>query len=173
MGQFLQKAPAGLLQLFRLRSGGVGPNEFSDTCMAVTDVTDFYGADRVACGTEAVSAGAFPRTAGATISANPRRILAVSGQVTFGAAVSGTYVTLNLHMLGYPGAVSASPQVIGFSHFVPVAGMAGATFAVVANLSSPLVLPAGHVIRVMVASDVAGADHSARVTYSFQRLDSD
>lgn len=171
--QFLQKAPQGLLQIFRLRSGGIGPNQFSDTLTPVVDAVDFYGADRLTHGSETVSAGAFPRTAGSVLSANPRRLLGVQGIVTFGAAVTGTFVTMQLQMINFPGSVTGTPWVLGTFTFVPVAAMAGDAIAVVAQLPGPIIVPAGVVTRVVVNSDVAGSDHTARVGYTFQRLDND
>jgi len=174
-GQHLQKAPAGLLQLYRLRSGGVGPNVFSDELTPTVESVDFYGADRIGTGSEASAAGAFPRTAGSTISANPRRLLAIHGQVLFGAAVVGTYVQISVYSFGFPGSASTNGvwMQLASYQFVPLAAMAALVVPVVANLPGPIILPAGHTFRCVVASDVAGVDHVARVSYTFQRLDND
>lgn len=82
----LQKAPAGLLGLFDLKTLGENPNGFARTVVPVADVRMFYGAN----GQEVLETTAAPSLTGGTLlfTVPPTvtyRLLAVGGIVIAGA----------------------------------------------------------------------------------------
>jgi len=158
----LHKAPLGLLELFRLRTLGANPNQFSDTVQPVTDVTDFYGADLFSAVAENGAAGAIGVGLVSAVSLNSRRYLGFSGTLTVGAA-AGTYLNL---ALGF----TIQGVVVGLvsAQITPIA--AGVYRVAVPNMRG-LVLPPGHALTFNVNGNAAGVDHTPQIRYAFNVLD--
>jgi len=166
MSQPLQKAPLGLLQLFRLRSGGVGPEQFGGELTPTVECVDFYGVDRVVGVLETSAAGTASTMASAS-SQFARRLLGLSGTFTVGAA-GGTWLHLSINVQ-----IAPSTARIGFGVVHITTPIPTAIYRVAASLPMPLVLPPGHSYVLEVNSDAGGADHVKSLRYLYQRLDSD
>lgn len=161
----LQKSPAGLLELFRLRTLGRNPVGFGDDVVPVADVTDYYGADLVVSADFAGVAGAVDATFLTAPSAFARRVLSLSGFMTLGLA-GGTWFTI---AIGYRVPVSTTATVFVASQYVatPVAG----STVLVAWSGPPILLPPGHALVCRTFGDAAGADHVAGLRLGWHRLD--
>lgn len=159
----LHKAPLGLLELFRLRTLGRNPSEFSDAIQGVADVTDFYGADLLQTVTETAGAGAITSGMSSTSSQFARRYVAISGQIQMGAA-AGNYVHLRVQAT-----FGASTVCLASQHCAPLS--AGQVFTVSAPVSRGIVLPPGHTLTLNISGDAGGADHVPAIRYGFMVLD--
>lgn len=161
----LDKSPLGLLELFRLRTLGRAPDEFTNAVSPTVDVTDFYGADLLASVAENSAPGAIGAGIFAAVAAFPRRYIALSGNIVIGAA-AGTFVNLRLAIQN-PGAL----VVTAIETTLNITPAAGQTYSIAAKISRGLVLPAGWTVGLIVGGDAAGADHVAQIRYTFSVLD--
>jgi len=172
--QPLQKAPAGLLELFRLKFGGVGPPLFGRAVLPVVEVGEHYGADLLFGGQGDDTAGALPRvsseTLGSTAGAYPGPIAlhALSFGVVVGAA-AGTWMeaTAGLTIIEPTGAPSVYVGLVARA-FTP---RAGAQFFADAWIPPrPLIIRNGTILLATVAGDAAGADHRISVRWLYTQL---
>lgn len=81
----LQKAPQGLLELFRLRTHGSAPPLFGEQVQPTVDVAEFYAADRKQVLTSGGTVSFFPFS-DSYMFATPVRLHAVGFAFTTGAA---------------------------------------------------------------------------------------
>lgn len=156
----VQVAVDSLLQFLRVK-GGQGPNALSLDVAPSMDVTDFYGAQSLVTtnitGAAAVVGNLFtgPSTA-------PRRYIAISGNITIGAA-AGTWLTLGV---GYQDPTGAA-VVLQAQSYTPIVG---GLYRIAHKIDS-LILPAGYIACFFCAGNAGGADHVAALQFSYQRLD--
>ena len=149
----LHKSPVGLLDLLKLRTLGRNPEWLNEVVGPILDATNFYGADLQVVASDSGGAGAMSRSVSGT-AARPGRLLAMSGQVTVGAA-AGTQIRL---LVSYTPGPSFSAVILATE--VITAPVAGAVYAVAAVLPSPIVFAPGAGFTFTVAGDAAGADHT-------------
>lgn len=159
----LHKAPLGLLEIFRLRTLGRNPDEFGSQVIPVTDVTDNYGLDLLSGVAENAAAGVVSQFLTSVVSANARRYIAVSGNITIGAA-AGTYLTMGI---GYQ--LPNSPNFF-YLNTTTITPVIGGVYRIAAGIS-PLLLPPGHAVFFSTNGNAAGADHLLELRYSFNVLD--
>lgn len=148
----LQKAPAVLLDWFRLKTQGQNPTQFGDAVLPVVDVGSLYGAEMQAIGGSNSAAGAFPRLLTAVIG-TASRYLGVAGSVTMGAA-AGTQVRISVGVR-IPRNAALFPL---FDTYVAVP-QAGRVYYAGGQLPYPIILPAQSQVEVLVDGDAGGADH--------------
>ena len=158
----VQVAVESLLAFLRVK-GGVGPNALGLDIAPVMDVTDFYGAQSVLGVAQSSAAGAVTGNFVGTASQNPRRYLAIAGEITLGAA-AGTVLSMRLSLVHPDGTV----QTIGTQFINPTT--AAFVYPVVWNLSD-VIIPAGTAPRIDTWGDAGGADHVRTLRYTYQRLD--
>jgi len=167
----LDKAPVGLLELFRLRSQGIGPFVFADGVVPTVEVGEFYGADNLCANVSASAAAAMSVTVTETIGANagnagPLRLHALGAHCTIGAA-AGTWAQLSVH-LQLP-AQGGTPVV-----YVPIASMQftpriGKSFYLGGfALPRPLVIRNGVQLLAVLDGDAGGADHVVAVRWLYE-----
>lgn len=155
----LDKWPAGLLELLRVKHHGIAPTEFSETLAPTIDATDHYGVDFQFSAQTNLSAGAFPRTITHEVLGAPTKYFALGGNITIGAA-AGTYLE------GSIGIVAQSSAIAWLHvHAVPV-HVAGGVYTMACFLPRGLLLLPGMQIVTTWRSNAIGADHIA----SYHRL---
>jgi hypothetical protein len=160
----LVKAPTGLTQLFRLRTGGAQPNVVGNQVQPTLDVADFYGADMLSSSAVSSTAAAMPISVSDSVLQAPLRMKALSARVTLGAN-AGTW----LHMaVGYRvgGTAGSTVWVTAAQYTLTVA----TGVYVIGVPLSPLILSAGADLIAMARGDQTGNDHVITVLSSFQRL---
>lgn len=156
-----QVASPGLLGFLRLK-GGVGPRLFGLRVDPSIDVTDFYGVDSTVTTVQTGAAAAIGTGVQGTATVQPRRYLAVSGNISIGAA-AGTWLTL---AVGFGDGLGNSFVVQTLS-LTPIIG---GVYRIGAELRG-LVLPSGYAPQLRVDGNAGGADHVAQLQYAYQRLD--
>lgn len=167
----INKPPRGLLELFRLRTGGGTPSGFQEYIQPVSVVDDFYGAETLLNTSVAGAAGAFPRQATlATPFGSPVRVHGVAAELIFGAgATAGSYYFGSVGWQDLSGVVF---PIFAFAHFpnVGTAIAAGSVLNVGGQLPYPRVVPAGTNFIAAWASNDAAATHNARLQLHFENI---
>lgn len=160
----LVKAPRGLLELFRLRTNGRQPDTFANVVAPTVDVTDFYGIDLAVCGASNTAAQALPTSNVQTL-AQPVRLLALSAELTIGAA-AGT------RLAGRTGVRFNTSEAIVWLSAFSFQGTIAAGSAHVAGgwIPGGLILPQGAQLFVGFEGDNAGADHVVSARTLWQTL---
>lgn len=166
----LHKAPAGLLELYRLKTLGEQPNEFGRTVQAVVESKSFYSLDVQFGATHTPSNAAFPLGRSETLTAGPIELRACSLQFLIGAA-GGTYLNWRIALV-MPTGSSTGPATATVNIAAGNLGivLATQTYFVGLVLPQPLMLPAGASIIASGLSDAAGADHQITLSNLFANL---
>lgn len=165
----LHKAPAGLLELMRLRTQGAAPPQFAEDVRAVIVANEHYGADLQSTGGLSL-VGALPVTLVGTIGtgqtpAGASRVMGLSAELTLGAA-AGTRLLVRV---GVRQNAAAVINWLGASYFT--AGLAaGVPFVCVAFMPVPLILQPGFQTVAQAVGDAAGADHNLDLRSMIQLL---
>jgi hypothetical protein len=169
----LQKAPFGLLELFRLKSGGVGPTQFGDAVIPTVEVGELYGAEQLCCNVSQSAAAAMPITVTETIGANagnkgPIRLHGVGAHCTIGAA-AGTWAQLSV-LIQMP-AQGGTPVVycpLASLQFTPRIGQS--FYLGIPPLPRPLMIRNGIQLLAQLTGDAVGADHVVALHWLYEWL---
>lgn len=157
-----QVACDGLLQFLRIK-GGQGPNALGLDVTPSMDVTDFYGAQSLVVTNQTGAAAALGNLF-APAANNQRRYIAISGNVTIGAA-AGTWLTLGI---GYVDPITGTAVVLQAQSFTPVVG---GLYRIAHDAQGFVLLPPPYAPAFFCAGNAGGADHVTALQYSYQRLD--
>lgn len=153
----LQKAPKGLLELFRLRDGGRQPTMFGDVVEPSADVKDFYAADLLTTTTGAPTVGALTNLTETLVLGVAARVRGLGGQLTVGAAAvtAGGFLEVGW-FIPTQGQPSMSMGSMSFGVALPAQNIGY-------GVPLDIVLPAGSVIYSRAGGTAAGVDHSLLV----------
>lgn len=153
----LHKAPRGLLELLRLRTGGEQPNEFDPRLIGVVEAGGFYGADILNVTNGVATTGAVPNlakilTPAANQVGSAFRLRAIAGRLTVGAAAftAGGYWEVGITL-----GPTATNVTLGNGQF----GVAVATAQIGFGVDCDLVLEGRWSLYSVVNGTAAGADH--------------
>lgn len=174
--QPLQKAPSGLLELFRLKFGGVGPLKFGEAVFPVVEVGEHYGADILFCAQGDDTAGALPRTSTEIIGgtagayAGPIKLHGITAGCTIGAA-AGTWAEMHagITIIEPTGAPAVFVPLTSRS-FTPRA--ANSFFLTAWAPPRPIVIRNGVTFVAQLLGDAGGADHRVSVRWIYEQLGS-
>jgi hypothetical protein len=152
----LQKVPAFLLDLFRLRTTGQLPTAFGDTVVPTVDVSSMYGSDMQVTSSSSGAAGALPRNVVAGPVGYATRYLGLAGEAVMGAA-AGTQLRLTIGVA----VPTVGQQFFPLFSTLITAPQAGGSYMVGGLLPYPVVFPPGTALLLRMFGDAAGADHVA------------
>lgn len=159
MSSPLHKVPTGLLELYRLRTLGHAPNEFSDTVIPTVESLEAYAAPEMQTVSTTPNIGAINagRIASIITVANFTWLWGIGANITMGAA-AGTWLLIEVGVM--IGQSQSLMTIASWDQRSP-----GATFSTSAGvlLPKPLVLRAGSQLYARVSGDAGGADHSLAV----------
>lgn len=163
----LQKLPAGLLDLFNLKTVGAAPNQFAELVNPVTDVTDFYSLSRAKTDLVTGVAGAFPLSVSTTVTGGPLRMRAIASNLNIGpTGGAGTFYAGRVG-IRVPGSNAFCPLAF---EFMPLSVAAGTGLTVVWQ-GPPLLLPVGTLILGQWYSDDADASSQPFLSQFGDNLD--
>lgn len=154
----LAKAPQGLLQLFRLRTGGRMPDAFEQAVRAVIETRDFYGSDiYIPIGTTTTTGALAGLSNTLTVTGGPLGLRSLGAHVNIGAAAA-TNVFLSWFMVlpSFPTlAIPIGSQNVG--------ALAAGGSAICGTAPLPYVVPAGTQLTAQAQGVAAGVDHTISV----------
>lgn len=151
----LAKAPDFLLSLFRLRTLGAQPNQFSEQVIPVVDTTNFYGNNLLVTGASPNVVQAFPANVVGDVGTTSR-YMGVAGIVTIGAA-AGTFL-MGTVFAQIPNAGQTAFPLFPTLRFTGLAVASTVWFG--GLFASPMVFPSGTRLSFVATSDAGGADHT-------------
>lgn len=151
----LHKAPRGLLELFRLRNFGTGPQEFESSVQPVVDVSNFYGADLLGVTTALPTVGGTPNLAEIVPLTNAPawRLRGLAGRLTVGAAPFTAGGVMEIGITLGPANTNITLQTVAF-------GIAAAAAQIGVGVECNLVLENRWSLYAVVNGTAAGVDHS-------------
>lgn len=164
--QQLQKAPRGLLDLFRLRTFGLQPDRFSNVIQPSVDVLAQYGSDLLQTTTSPPTVGALLNLTEAITFAERAHLLGISGLLTLGAAAgTNVYVEVGIQLPN-----NASPQhVLGSIMFPAVAATQIVSVTGIVPGNGFVIGPQAQ-IYARAGGTAAGVDHSLQLTACYYNI---
>lgn len=166
----LAQAPRGLLELFKLKTDGHQPNQFSEVVSPVVDVTDFYAADSLLNGFVNAGAGALPRSASTTAFGSAVRVHGMEALLAIGAgALAGGMYWWEIQLSDASGASCA--LATGYVN-VPagVALAAGIILVGGGQLSYPRLVTPGMFLSARWSSNDPAATHAPQLRFQFENI---